>query len=321
MIIYESIKRDFMEDVERGVLINKIYSNFQDKIGRTGKSEINLWQNSLRCMYMVMNDEEIPGDSGIAIEYKIPTSSKRIDFIIFGYKDEVPSAVVVELKQWSEVEKVDGKDGIVRTILSGGMRETPHPSYQVSSYISLIKDFNDAASDDQIGLYPCAFLHNRAKINNDYWIANIKASKESIDILGYAVAFLPELPDVEDMLMEKSKAGCRIRILLGKPESDAVNKRNIEEAKEGSISSRIEISIARLGNLIDNGAIEVKLHDTPLYCSIYRFDNRMLVTPHQYGVRGALAPPIELKRVEKGLFKSYLKHFDSIWDISDGISI
>ena len=160
MIIYESIKSDFMDDVEQGVLINKIFTNFRNKIGKTSKSEINSWQNSLRCMYMVMNDEEIPYNSGIAIEYKIPTSSKRIDFIITGKDEERGTAVVVELKQWSEAEKVEGKDGIVKTALSGGVRETTHPSYQVNSYTSLIRDFNEAVTQNEVALYPCAYLHN-----------------------------------------------------------------------------------------------------------------------------------------------------------------
>ncbi|WP_176791303.1 hypothetical protein [Thalassobacillus cyri] len=30
--------------------------------------------------------------------------------------------VIVELKQWSEVEKVDGKDALIDTYLSGGKR-------------------------------------------------------------------------------------------------------------------------------------------------------------------------------------------------------
>lgn len=160
MIIYESIKSDFMDDVEQGVLINKIFTNFRNKIGKTSKIEINSWQNSLRCMYMVMNDEEIPYNSGIAIEYKIPTSSKRIDFIITGKDEERGTAVVVELKQWSEAEKVEGKDGIVKTALSGGVRETTHPSYQVNSYTSLIRDFNEAVTQNEVALYPCAYLHN-----------------------------------------------------------------------------------------------------------------------------------------------------------------
>jgi len=167
MIIYESVKKDFMQDVEQGILIDKIYSNFQDKIGRTSKSEINSWFNSLRCMYMVMNDDKIPSNSGIAIEYKIPTSSKRIDFIISGKNNHTNTAVIVELKQWSEALKVANKDGIVKTYLGGGLRETTHPSYQVSSYANLIRDFNEIVEKEKVKLYPCAYLHNYL-LNKEY---------------------------------------------------------------------------------------------------------------------------------------------------------
>ena len=100
-------------------------------------------------------------DCGVAIEFTIPTTSKRIDFILTGenqFKDD--SVVIIELKQWSEANKVGGKDGIVRTILGGGLRETTHPSYQVWSYASLIKNFNETVEDEDIELHPCAYLHN-----------------------------------------------------------------------------------------------------------------------------------------------------------------
>lgn len=167
MIIYDSTKNGFMRDVSDGVLIDKIYTNFKEKIGRTSKSEILSWDNSLQRMYMVMNDDDIPDNSGIAIEYKIPTSSKRIDFIISGGNDVSKSVVIVELKQWDAVSKVDYKDGIVETFLGGGIRETTHPSYQVVSYASLINDFNEVVSTKQVTLHPCAYLHNYL-INRDY---------------------------------------------------------------------------------------------------------------------------------------------------------
>src|SRR5699024_5501826 len=167
MIIYDSTKEGFMRDVSDGVLIDKIYSNFQEKIGRTSKSEIRSWDNSLHRMYMVINDVDIPNTSGIAIEYKIPTSSKRIDFLISGRNDNSNSVVIIELKQWEKINKVEDKDGIVETFLGGRNRETTHPSYQVVSYASLINDFNEVVSSKQITLHPCAYLHNYL-INQDY---------------------------------------------------------------------------------------------------------------------------------------------------------
>jgi len=47
-----------------------------------------------------MGDVEIPSSAGVAIEFGIPQSVKRIDFILTG-KDSnfLPTALIVELKQ------------------------------------------------------------------------------------------------------------------------------------------------------------------------------------------------------------------------------
>lgn len=167
MIIYSSTKSGFMEDITNGVLVEKIYKNFLEKIGRTGKSEIRSWDNSLSRMYMVINDSDIPDDLNIAIEYRIPSTSKRVDFIIAGKNKSNKVAVIIELKQWESAEKVIEKDGMVKTFLGGGERETIHPSYQALSYATLIEDFNEAVSHENIKLFPCAYLHNYIVQNPD----------------------------------------------------------------------------------------------------------------------------------------------------------
>ncbi|MFB9277635.1 DUF5919 domain-containing protein [Cohnella cellulosilytica] len=157
----------------------------------------------------------------------------------------------------------------------------------------------------------------RVSIDNEIWIKKIKDSSKRIDILGYAVHFLPEHYEFNKLIEKKSEEGCQIRFLLGKPDGDYVKARNIEEKNEGSISQRIETTLARLKPLLEQGLIEIRLHDLPLYNSIYRFDSEMLVTPHLYGLRGASAPLINLKEVEKGIFEIYEKHFEDIWLISE----
>ncbi|KAA3634547.1 MAG: DUF2075 domain-containing protein, partial [Proteobacteria bacterium] len=51
-------------------------------------------------------------------------------------------------------------DGVVETFLGGSWREVEHPSYQAWSYAWFIRDYNEAAHDDQIHLRSCAYLHN-----------------------------------------------------------------------------------------------------------------------------------------------------------------
>ena len=162
MIVYCETKEVFLEDLGNGILDEKIYGMIKDRFGReTPKSEVNSWKNSLTHAGMHIMRSDIPGDSGIAIEYNIPYTSKRVDLIVTGYDGcNRSNAVIVELKQWESVECVSGKDAIVRTFIGGGMREVAHPSYQAWSYAMAIADFNADVQDMGILLHPCAYLHN-----------------------------------------------------------------------------------------------------------------------------------------------------------------
>jgi len=167
LIIYEATKTEFILDVTNELLVERLYSSYQEKIGRTSKQEILSWENSLQRMSNVMQDKEIPNDAAIAIEFKIPNTSKRVDFLIAGNDGEKDHVVIVELKQWSEVEKITTKDALVNTYLGKGKRAVTHPSYQAWSYAALIKDFNENVQEQQIQLKPCAYLHNYRKGPND----------------------------------------------------------------------------------------------------------------------------------------------------------
>ncbi len=161
MIVYQSTKTGFINDVTSGSIDDIIKAKVLEKLNRhTGQSETDSWRNSLMYMNNVLNDPEIPNDSGISIECQIPQSSKRIDFIITGTNsNHQEHAIIIELKQWSKAEKTD-KDGIVKTALGGNIRETSHPSYQAWSYAALLMNFNETIYTEDIQLKPCAFLHN-----------------------------------------------------------------------------------------------------------------------------------------------------------------
>lgn len=169
MIVYSETKKQFLKEVRLDLIEDKIETKLFEKLHRkTSKSEFASWMNSMQYMYKVMEHSNIPDDSKIAIEYRIPNSNKRVDFIVSG-EDEYgrESAVIIELKQWQEVEKVDNKEAIVKTILQGRMVETTHPSYQAWSYVSMINDYNEDVRKYKITLQPCAYLHNYRLEEND----------------------------------------------------------------------------------------------------------------------------------------------------------
>lgn len=127
----------------------------------TSQSERTAWNNSMQYMMKVLIDNNIPGNVGIAIEFKIPNTSKRVDFIITGKDGKLKNtAIIVELKQWTEAEIVSGKDSIVSTYTGHALREVVHPSYQAWSYATTIEDYNETVQEREIDLHPCAYLHN-----------------------------------------------------------------------------------------------------------------------------------------------------------------
>ena len=169
MIVYEGVKSDFLHSVEEDTIALEIEQNILQKMGRhTVSNEFQSWDNSMQYMYKVMNDPGIPQDAGVAIEYNIPQTAQRVDFMITGYDiNGTPGMVIVELKQWSKLQKVDNTEALVETYVGNAIRKVVHPSYQAWSYAQLISDYNAAVQDQKINLVPCAFLHNYIRKDND----------------------------------------------------------------------------------------------------------------------------------------------------------
>ena len=177
MLVYSTSIARFKEDVMTNDIGTIIYDAYRSATGRdTGKSEIDSWMNSLRYMERVLHDGDIPQDAGVAIEYHLPQTSKRIDFILTG-KDSFlrDSLILVELKQWQHAQLTES-DAVVITRFQNGSRETLHPSYQAWSYKCLLEDFNQTVQDENIQLHPCAYLHNYEEdgvITNEFYREHI----------------------------------------------------------------------------------------------------------------------------------------------------
>ncbi len=173
MIVYHASKMRFIEDVFNGTIADDIDNAFIAHLGRkTSLNEKDSWKNSMMHMYKVVNTPDIPEDSIIAIEYQIPLTSKRIDFIISGLDENYGSnVVIVELKQW-ERATITSKTGIISTRYQHGEAETTHPSYQAWSYAYMMENYNEAIRKKNIKISPCAFLHNYSPdniINNSFY--------------------------------------------------------------------------------------------------------------------------------------------------------
>ena len=244
MIVYSGSKHTFTEHVRNNVIADKIHDAFIESLGhKTSASEIRSWENSMMYMSNVLSDALIPEDAGVAVEYRIPTSCKRVDFILTGMNPEHQEIViVVELKQWDKVSATD-EDGIVETYVGGANRRVTHPSYQAWSYASLMKDFSEVVQKENIEVVPCAYLHNYSDdgvITDGFYQEHIERAplffrRNSPDLTEFIKKFI-KYGDSKNTLIRiengkikpsKSLADCLNSLLKGNPEFVMIDEQKL----------------------------------------------------------------------------------------------
>ena len=175
MIVYSGTLKQFSSDVLMGIIADRIEECFSmNGFNHHNDAEYRAFNNSLMVMNNVLcNNSGIDQDIHVAIEYQIPLTSKRVDFLITGYDQrDKENVVIVELKQWEECSATT-RDDVVTTFVGGAVRAVSHPCYQAYSYAKAIESFNETVREKDIVLHPCAFCHNY----KDEYIDQIKHPK------------------------------------------------------------------------------------------------------------------------------------------------
>ncbi len=182
MIIYQNTKGGFVEDVKTNYIADKIEQEFlKHNFNHSNDAEYRSWANSLQYMRNVLDISDIDDECQVAIEYQIPLTSKRVDFLIAGRNEEGKNnVVVVELKQWENC-KMTQREDLVLAYTGGRERLVCHPSYQAYSYAKIIETFNEDVYKEDIDIEPCAYLHNfkeenRSNIDNERFAGIINVS-------------------------------------------------------------------------------------------------------------------------------------------------
>jgi len=159
------------------------------------------------------------------------------------------------------------------------------------------------------GVYP-----RRTAISQKGWLSFFEEAKSEIGILAYSALFLAEDARIIRLLSDKSGDGIRIKIALGAPNSQNVTQRGIEEEIGEAMSAKIRNSLSLLRPLVQHDGVELRLHDTVLYNSMYRADDQLLVNQHAYGLPAAQSPVYHYRQSDDSeMFDSYLTSFEAIW--------
>ncbi|MBV9011124.1 MAG: helix-turn-helix domain-containing protein [Pseudonocardiales bacterium] len=166
-----------------------------------------------------------------------------------------------------------------------------------------------ASESEILVLYP-----HRWAVPRDIWGQLFDSAEEEIGILVYSGMFIVDDPGLLALFRAKAAQGVKVRILLGDPDSAEVAARGALEGIGDALASKIRNAIVLYQPLRGVGGVEIRLHSTVLYNSIYRADGELLVNSHVYGFPASQAPVMHLRQVAGGtMVTTYLESFERVW--------
>lgn len=156
---------------------------------------------------------------------------------------------------------------------------------------------------------------HRSDVPRDEWGRLFESAEHDIGVLVYAGLFLAEDSGIQRTFAEKAKAGVRVRILLGDPDSPEVAECGSEEGVDEAMAAKIRNALVLYRPLRKIEGAEIRFHRTVLCNSIYRADDELLVNTHVYGLTAACAPVWHLRKIPGGeIAGTYLESFERVWE-------
>jgi len=174
----------------------------------------------------------------------------------------------------------------------------------------ILKQTAAVSESEIVTVYP-----HRWAVPKDTWGRLFSAAEREIGVLVYSGIFIAQDTGIMRLFAEKAEAGVRVRILLGDPDCAEVAQRGADEGLNDGMAAQIRTAILLYRSLRQRDGVEVRLHDTILYNSIYRGDDQLLVNTHVYGRFAADAPVMHLRKVTGGdMVSTYLDSFEAVWN-------
>jgi transcriptional regulator with XRE-family HTH domain len=219
----------------------------------------------------------------------------------------------------AEAVQVDAKT-VERWIVAGRVPYRKH-RYNVAAFFGVDESYiwPDALDHEQvvsaseseiIAVYPY-----RRAVPRDAWGHLFGQAEREIGILAYSCYFLAEDAGLRQLLAEKAESGVRVRILLGDPESPFVLERGQSEGIGDTMPAKVRSAIAMFLPLQSVSNVEIRLHGTILYNSVFRGDDQVFVNTHIYGVMANNAPFFHLRKIPGGaIAATYLESFERVWN-------
>ncbi|WP_411103350.1 XRE family transcriptional regulator [Streptomyces sp. cmx-4-9] len=147
------------------------------------------------------------------------------------------------------------------------------------------------------------------------WRSLVTKAHRDLVFAGYTNYFLwLEQANLAAALRRKAQNGCRVRFLIGDPDSPVTAAREAEEAVPLTLSTRIAVTLNELEKLRDVPNVEGRFETGHVGLSVFRFDDQMIVTPHLARRVGHDSPMMHLRRAQPdGMFDRFSAHVEELW--------
>lgn len=192
--------------------------------------------------------------------------------------------------------------------------------YAVAAYLELDEAYlwPDALTRDEVAgasESEIVTIHaHRWAVPRDAWSRLFRRAESEIGVLVYVGMFLAEDSGMLELFTAKARSGVRVRLLIGDPDSPAVAERGADEGIDDSLAAKVRNAFVLYKPLRGVDNVEIRLHRTVLYNSIYRADDELFVNTHVYGFPASVAPVLHLRKVAGGdMVNTYLTSFDRVW--------
>jgi transcriptional regulator with XRE-family HTH domain len=141
-------------------------------------------------------------------------------------------------------------------------------------------------------------------VPNELWWDLFRQAEREIDILADSGRFLAEDSQVMAVLLDRAKAGVRVRICQRDPNWPGPD----------DTTGPTRNALAQCWRPPATGDVEARLHRTTLSNSIYRADDELLVGQRVFGFPARRVPILHLHRTDSDhMIATYLESFNLIW--------
>jgi hypothetical protein len=192
--------------------------------------------------------------------------------------------------------------------------------YQVASLLKTDENFlwPDALPPEQVAAAGeselVAIYPHRWAVPNDVWRRLYESAERDIGVLVYSGLFLAESTGLLPLFAQKARAGVNVRVLFGDPDSTEVAQHGAEIGLDDAMAARVRNALVVYKPLQAVENVEIRLHRTPLYNSIYVADDQLLVNTQIYGEPAQNSPVLHLRRVAGGdMVSTFLDSFERVW--------